>query len=122
MNAAVSNSSGVISKVNLRVNQGTVLENGFSRVTFDITPDEFETAAFTDLRFFIYLGNENENTGVCIDNVSLYDISNSVSGDYTGDGKLDIRDLVRAKKQGYNAVALASLNKLLLMEEAVKTA
>lgn len=108
--------------VNLLENPGTVLENGFSRVTFDITPDEFETAAFTDLRFFIYLGNENENTGVCIDNVSLYDISNSVSGDYTGDGKLDIKDLVRAKKQGYNAVALASLNKLLLMKEAVKTA
>ena len=74
--------AGGLYNINLLTNPGEELDNGYTRVTMDFTPSAFETSLFTDLRFFIQLGGAGADTGIYIDNVSLYDLADV---DETGD-------------------------------------
>ena len=63
--------------INLTSKPGEQLSNGYTRVSVDFVPDEFQVSAMTDLRFFIQLGSAQNDFGIGIDNVTLYDISNT---------------------------------------------
>lgn len=68
--------------VNLMAHPGETLDNGYTRVTVDFTPTDFEASAISEMRFFVSVNNGGPDTGIYIDNVSLYDLADV---DETGD-------------------------------------